>query len=211
MLMTNDSDTLRLAVPQTTAPPRELDLGKQYQTAVSNRCAASVSLNEREDINRIKENIKENIKASAKESLGLYEMKHQPWLTEECSSFLDQRSGIKCSGHRIQTKSNTDNVNLVKRENSKHFRNKKKEYLNAKFDELETNSKIRNIRDFYRDINEFKKGYQHRTHMVKDEKGNLVTESHTLLANWRNHFSQLLNILGVSDVRQTELHTATGA
>jgi hypothetical protein len=83
--------------------------------------------------------------------------------------------------------------------------------LSAKFDELETNSKIRNIRDFYRDINKFKIGYQHRTHMVLDEKGNLVTESHTLLANGRNHFSHLLNVLGVSDVRQTELHTATGA
>jgi hypothetical protein len=60
-------------------------LGKQYQIAVADRFAALVSLNEREDINRIKENIKENINASVKESLGLYEMKHQPWLTEECS------------------------------------------------------------------------------------------------------------------------------
>jgi hypothetical protein len=28
------------------------------------------------------------------------------------------------------------------------------------------------------------------------------------LARWRNHFSQLLNIHGVNDVRQTEVHTA---
>jgi hypothetical protein len=25
---------------------------------------------------------------------------------------------------------------------------------------------------------------------------------------WRNHFSQLLNVHGVNDVRQTEIHTA---
>jgi len=30
----------------------------------------------------------------------------------------------------------------------------------AKFDELETKSKMKNIRDFYRDIYGFKKGYQ---------------------------------------------------
>ena len=28
------------------------------------------------------------------------------------------------------------------------------------------------------------------------------------MARWRNHFSQLLNVHGVSDVRQTEIHTA---
>jgi hypothetical protein len=28
------------------------------------------------------------------------------------------------------------------------------------------------------------------------------------LARWRNHFSQLLNIHGVNDVWQTEVHTA---
>jgi hypothetical protein len=36
----------------------------------------------------------------------------------------------------------------------------------------------------------------------------LVADSHSILARWRNHFSQLLNINGVTDVMQTELHTA---
>ena len=36
---------------------------------------------------------------------------------------------------------------------------KKKEYLKAKLEELETNSKIKNIRYLYRGINDFKKGY----------------------------------------------------
>jgi predicted nucleic acid-binding protein len=35
----------------------------------------------------------------------------------------------------------------------KHFRNKKKAYLKSKIEELETNSKINNIRDLYRGIN----------------------------------------------------------
>jgi hypothetical protein len=41
-----------------------------------------------------------------------------------------------------------------------------------------------------------------------DEKGDLVTDSHSILARWRNHFSQLLNVHGVSSVKQTEIHTA---
>jgi len=78
-----------------------------------------------------------------------------------------------------------------------------KEYLKAKIDEFETNSKIKNIRDLYGGINDFKKGYQPRTNKVKDEKGDLLTDSHSILARWRNHFSQLFNVHGINDVRQT--------
>jgi hypothetical protein len=60
----------------------------------------------------------------------------------------------------------------------------------------------------YRDISEFKWGCQPRTNVVKDERDHLVADSHSILAGWRNHFSQLLNIRGVNDVRQTEVHTA---
>jgi len=53
-----------------------------------------------------------------------------------------------------------------------------------------------------------KKVYQPRDNIVKDEKGDLVTDLHSILARWMNHFSQLLNVHGVNDVRQTEIHTA---
>ena len=35
----------------------------------------------------------------------------------------------------------------------------------------------------------------------------MVGDSYSILASWRNHFSQLLNIHGVNDIRQTEIHT----
>jgi hypothetical protein len=45
---------------------------------------------------------------------------------------------------------------------------KTKAYLKAKFEEPETNSKIKNIRDFYRSISDFEKSYQPITKIVKD-------------------------------------------
>ena len=54
--------------------------------------------------------------------------------------------------------SNVDNLKNVRRVTSRHFRTKKKAYLKAKFEELETNSKIKNIRDWYRGISGWKKG-----------------------------------------------------
>ena len=46
--------------------------------------------------------------------------------------------------------------------------------MRAKIEELETNSKIKNIRDLYSGINDFKKGYQPRCNIVMDEKGDLL-------------------------------------
>ena len=78
--------------------------------------------------------------------------------------------------------------------------------MKATIDELETNSKIKNIRDWYSGTYDFKKGYQPRTNTVKDGKGALVTDCHSILARWRNHFSQLTNVDEVNDVRQREIH-----
>ena len=36
----------------------------------------------------------------------------------------------------------------------------------------------------------------------------MVTDSHSILARWMNHFLLLLNVLGVNEVRQTEIHIA---
>jgi hypothetical protein len=74
--------------------------------------------------------------------------------------------------------------------------------------ELESNSKNKNITHLHRGINEFKKGYQPRTNLVKDKRGNLLADPHKILNKWKNYFCQLLNIHGVGGVRQTEMHTA---
>jgi hypothetical protein len=44
-------------------------------------------------------------------------------------------------------------------------------------DEFATNSRNKNIRDLYRGINKFKKGYQPRSNLVKDENGDLLADT----------------------------------
>jgi hypothetical protein len=71
-----------------------------------------------------------------------------------------------------------------------------------------TNSKNKNIRDMYRGLNEFKKGYQPRTNLVNDERGELLANPHKILNRWKNYFCQLLNVHGAGRDRQTEMLTA---
>jgi 50S ribosomal subunit-associated GTPase HflX len=68
----------------------ELEVKEKHQIEITNRFAALENLIVDEDVNGAWENIKENIKTSAKESLGLHELKqHKPWFDKECVRFLD--------------------------------------------------------------------------------------------------------------------------
>ena len=104
------------------------------------RFAALENSDDDKDVNRTWENIKENIQTSEKQSLGLDELKqNKPWFDEECLGFLDKRKRPKIQWIQDSSQSNVDNLNKVRREVSRHFRNKNKAYLRAKIEEHETN------------------------------------------------------------------------
>jgi hypothetical protein len=73
---------------------------------------------------------------------------------------------------------NWDNLNNVRHEASRYFRNKKREYLKDEINELSINTKNKNIRDLYRGINEFKRGNQPRNNLVKDGNGDPLADFH---------------------------------
>jgi hypothetical protein len=64
------------------------------------------------------------------------------------------------------------------------------------------------IRYLYSTINDFKRDYQPRSNLMKDENGDLLADSHNILNRCKKFFCQLLNVHRVSDVRKIEIHTA---
>jgi hypothetical protein len=74
-----------------------------------------------------------------------------------------------------------DNLSNVRREASRHFRNKKREYFKDKINELVSNNKNKNTTDLYRGINELKNGHQPRTNLVKDGRGGLLADPHKIV------------------------------
>jgi hypothetical protein len=170
----------------------EQKVKEQYQVTIKNRFSALENLGDYEDINRAWDAIRENIKNFAKECIGHYEAKgHKQWFDEECLKLIDRRKQAKLQWLQGPSVMNEDNLNNVRWAASRYFRNKKREYLKVKINELEPNSKNKNIRDLYRGINKFKKGYQPRTDLLKDEKGDLLVVPHKIVNRWMNYFCQL--------------------
>jgi hypothetical protein len=83
------------------------------------------------EINSAWESIRENITISGKESLCYYEFrKHKPLFDKGCSKLLDQRKQAKLQWLQDPSELNGDNLNTVRCETSRHFRNKKRQCIN---------------------------------------------------------------------------------
>ena len=81
------------------------------------------------------EHYKDDIKTSTKESLSLHELKRRKaWFDEVCSGLLDQRKQAKMQWIQDPSQSNVHNLNNVRHDASRHFRNKKKAYQKAKIE-----------------------------------------------------------------------------
>jgi hypothetical protein len=63
-------------------------------------------------------------------------------------------------------------------------------------DELAMKSKNKNIGDLYRGINEFNRGDKPRSNLLKDENGDLLADSHTILNSWMYYFSPFRTYIG---------------
>jgi hypothetical protein len=96
----------------------------------------------------------------------------------------------------------------IRLETSRTSKNKKREYLKGKINELESNNKNKNIKDLYKGINEFKKEYQPKINIIKDENDNLLADPQGILNGLKNFFNQVLNVHAVQDVRQMDIHMA---
>jgi hypothetical protein len=74
-------------------------------------------------------------------------------LTKEAQNYEIRGKKLKLLWLQDPSEINGDNLNNGRHETSRHFRNKKREYLKGKINEVATNSRNKNIRDLHRGIN----------------------------------------------------------
>ncbi|KAJ4430619.1 hypothetical protein ANN_19208 [Periplaneta americana] len=194
--------------------PHDEETKQHYQVDISNRfviLASSDEVEEELDVNSMWENIRDNIKIAAEQSIGYYETKKKkPWFDEDCCMVVERRKQAKLKFLQYPVEANRDNYFNKRWEANCTLRNKKIDYLKEKMNEVETNSKNKNIRDLYKGIKQFKNGYQAKVNVIKDENDDLLADSHSILNRWKNYFGQLLNIHrpNRNDRNEIEIQTA---
>ncbi|KAJ4426456.1 hypothetical protein ANN_27270 [Periplaneta americana] len=150
---------------------------QNYQVEISNRFATLESSEKELDVNSVWENIRDSIKIAAEQSIGYYETKKKkPWFDEDCCMVVERRKQAKLKFLQDPVEEKRDNYFNERREASRTLRNKKRGYLKEKLNEVETNSKNKNIRDLYKGIKEFKNGYQPRAVAIEIKHDDKLTE-----------------------------------
>jgi hypothetical protein len=117
----------------------DLEGKEQYRVEVSNMFAVLEDLDAEVEINSAWEMIRGNVKISAKESLSYCELKkHKPRFDE---AFL--KIVAKLQWLQDPSEINGDNLNNIRREASRYFRNKKRGYLKDKINEMQRTARTR--------------------------------------------------------------------
>jgi hypothetical protein len=97
--------------------------------------------------NKAWETIREDINISAKENLGCYQLKtHKPWFDKGYSKLLHQRKQNKLQWLQDPSEINEDNLNNIRRETSRHFRNKKGNIRKKKLMSLQRTEETRTLK-----------------------------------------------------------------
>jgi hypothetical protein len=116
----------------------EGDVKEQYYVTIKNRFTVLENSEDNGDINTAWDAIRENIPISVKECIGHCEAKcHKQLFDEKCLKLVDPKKKAKLQWLQDPRVLNDDNLSNVRREASRHFRNKKRKYLKDKINELE--------------------------------------------------------------------------
>lgn len=127
------------------------------------------------------------------------------WISDSTWNLIQERNTIK--------QQLNENPNLRARYSAlakavkRAARNDKRRHLETMAIEAETAAGANNMKELHQIISRLSNQNMNRSHAVKDENGNLLTNGMEQTRRWRQHFADISNLTNLND---TETHTATG-
>jgi hypothetical protein len=157
---------------------------KENQIDVANRFSALAGL-EIPSVDDTWVKIRDSIIASANEEIGVLETnRNKLWVDEECSELAIKRKQAKLLCLQNPNDQTVDEFSNVRRDTCRTFGGKTRDYVKAKVNKLEENSKYRDIREMYKGINEFRKGYQPGAYVINKHDGTIVPDKTSKHIKW---------------------------
>ena len=104
------------------------------------------------------------------------------WFDQECSQLANTRKQAKLLWIQNPNERNVEDFSSVRCYSCRTLKKKKGDYMKAKVNWLEENSKNKIILEIYNGINEFKKGYQPRAYVIKKQDGTILADTSSVLS-----------------------------
>jgi hypothetical protein len=114
------------------------------------------------------------------------------WYDEECKEKLEEQKNECLRMLQRKTRNNVEDCKEGHREARKVCREKKKEYEETKLEELQEKYRRNRIKQFYEGIQKIRTGFQTRTTMCKNKKGEIAGKEKEVLDVWATYLKNYL-------------------
>ncbi|PSN55555.1 hypothetical protein C0J52_12130 [Blattella germanica] len=119
----------------------------------------------------------ENVATEEENNINRETRQSRKWFDDECADMVNKRKLAKMNWMREPNEQNSEQLCSIRRETTRFLKNKKREYLKEKINDLEINAKNRNIRELYQGNRIERTGFQARTNIIKDENGDMLADA----------------------------------
>lgn len=138
------------------------------------------------------------IRSAATDVLGFTRRpQRNSWFDEECRLAHAAKNEAYQAMLQTRTRANERAARELygqkRREEHRLLRKKKREHEKRAVESIEGCTGRGDVRKFYQRVKRSTQGYKARTEACRDERGNVVVDTQSVLRIWKEHFSRLLN------------------
>ncbi|XP_072020216.1 uncharacterized protein [Amphiura filiformis] len=169
-------------------PPRRYDVNRineQYRVEVRNSFQILLEQEEEWTPNELWEQTKKAISTAAQNNLPKPKKTRSPWISEEVGTMADERRQVKARG--ILTEKDKRQYKDLSRRIQRRTRQDKQDFLERKCKEVESHSSTNHYRDLFRAVKEITGKKTPKLDVIKDEDGEILTESDQIKQRWQQY------------------------
>ena len=172
-----------------------------YQRKISELMENKV---QNDNVEELWNEISKNLQIAAQSELGKApNNKKADWYDEECVKIVAERDKERQKYLRNKTLEAKQIFERRSKEASKILRRKKRMAMRQPIIDLEQLKDQHDVRKFYRNISDTKKGYQESSRFCKSKNGELIGGRDGVLKRWSEYFGELLN--PTTNISQTQI------
>ena len=150
--------------------------------------------NSSEDINQTVRQTTEAITTAAEEVLGKdIRSRKNNWFDEDCLAAVEAKKQARLRTLQRHTRGNEVDLKKKNIQVYRLLRKKKREKLNEEIENLESMNRNGNVRDFFKNVKQQRKGFQAKSIKIKDKEGQLLSDIEHIARRWKVYFHELLN------------------
>jgi hypothetical protein len=139
-------------------------------------------------------NVKETIIAAGEETMGTatIQKKNVEWFDDECREKIAKKNEARRRMLQKETRGSYEKYKELQKDVKKVCKKKKKEHIQKQLEEIEQRTRQNERRNFYKAMDNIRKGYHPRQEACRDKDGNVLCDKE-IMNRWAEHFKDVLN------------------